>query len=274
MPLDQERLQAKKTHLAKLVLWFVPLLWTVNMVVARTAPGVMDPHLLALGRWSLAGLILAYIARTELWLHRDYLWQHKWRYIALGACGMWICGAWVYLAGRTTVAMNISLIYASAPVMIALGAALWLGEAFSKRQGLGVVLAMAGGVAPAGSDKVWLTGWRQGQAWRQEVDLASLVSAVGTDADPLMAHGDLVWVDRQPQIYIYGEVQRPGQVRLERSMTLMQALASGGGLTPRGTERGIRVHRRPTQGPVQVLQPALDDLLQPGDVVYVRESLF
>ena len=144
MPLDQERLQAKKLRMAKVALWFVPWLWTVNMVVARTAPGVMDPHLLALGRWSLAGLILGYLARTELWTQRNYVWQNKWRYIALGACGMWICGAWVYLAGRTTVAMNISLIYASAPVMIALGAALWLGEAFSKRQGLGVVLAMTG----------------------------------------------------------------------------------------------------------------------------------
>lgn len=144
MPHDVERAQAKKLRIAKVVFWFVPWLWTVNMVVARTAPGVMDPHLLALGRWSLAGLILGYLARTELWEQRDFVWHNKWRYIALGACGMWICGAWVYLAGRTTVAMNISLIYASAPVMIALGAALWLGEAFSKRQGLGVVLAMAG----------------------------------------------------------------------------------------------------------------------------------
>jgi protein involved in polysaccharide export with SLBB domain len=32
-------------------------------------------------------------------------------------------------------------------------------------------------------------------------------------------------------------VQRPGQLRLERGMTLMQALASGGGLTARGTAR-------------------------------------
>lgn len=144
MQYEIERAQAKKLRTAKVVFWFVPWLWTVNMVVARTAPGVMDPHLLALGRWSLAGLILGYMARAELWQQRDFVWQNKWRYIALGACGMWICGAWVYLAGRTTVAMNISLIYASAPVMIALGAALWLGEAFSKRQGLGVVLAMAG----------------------------------------------------------------------------------------------------------------------------------
>ena len=136
------------------------------------------------------------------------------------------------------------------------------------------VLAMAGGVAPTGSDVVWLNGWRQGQVWRHEVDLTALFSATGTDADPLMAHGDLIWVERQPQIYIYGEVQRPGQIRLERGMTLMQALASGGGLTLRGTERGIRVHRHSPQGAMQVLQPALDDRLQAGDVVYVKESLF
>jgi drug/metabolite transporter (DMT)-like permease len=67
-----------------------------------------------------------------------------WRYIALGACGMWICGAWVYLAGESTVAMNISLIYASSPVMIALGSVLWLGERFSKRQAFGVMLALMG----------------------------------------------------------------------------------------------------------------------------------
>jgi polysaccharide export outer membrane protein len=57
-------------------------------------------------------------------------------------------------------------------------------------------------------------------------------------------------------------------------MTLMQAVASGGGLTQRGTERGLRVHRRDESGEVQVLNPAMDDVLKPGDVVYVRESLF
>jgi polysaccharide export outer membrane protein len=81
-------------------------------------------------------------------------------------------------------------------------------------------------------------------------------------------------VDRQPQIYIYGEVQRPGPIRLERNMTLMQALATGGGLTQRGTEKGIRVHRRDASGSVQAITPGMDDRVQDGDVVYVRESLF
>ena len=143
MPTEALQLKAK-TRIALALMWFIPFLWTVNMVVARRAPGVVSPHVLALGRWALAGLILATVCRQELWQHRHTLREQVWRYIALGACGMWICGAWVYLAGESTVAMNISLIYASAPVMIALGSVLWLGERFSKRQTFGVVMALMG----------------------------------------------------------------------------------------------------------------------------------
>lgn len=143
MPIDNLR-PTTQTRLALGLMWFIPLLWTVNMVVARRAPGVVSPHVLALGRWALAGLILTTVCRHELWQHRQTLRAQVWRYIALGACGMWICGAWVYLAGESTVAMNISLIYASSPVMIALGSVLWLGERFSKRQTCGVVMALLG----------------------------------------------------------------------------------------------------------------------------------
>ena len=126
------------------LIWLIPLLWTVNIVVARQAPGVVSAHVLALGRWGIAGAILAAFSYRELWAQRAYVWQHRWRYVALGGCGMWICGAWVYLAGESTVGMNISLIYASSPVLIALGSVIWLGERFSKRQILGVILAMTG----------------------------------------------------------------------------------------------------------------------------------
>ena len=90
----------------------------------------------------------------------------------------------------------------------------------------------------------------------------------------MIQDGDAVYVERAPLVYIYGEVQRPGALRLERGMTLLQALAAGGGLTQRGTEKGIRVHRKSAQGEVQVLTPAMDDRVQDGDVVFVRESLF
>lgn len=135
---------AQHRRWALFLIWLTPLLWTVNIVVARTAPGLVSANVLALGRWALAGVLLAWVARQELWTHRQAIWAARWQYLALGTCGMWICGAWVYWAGESTTAMNISLIYAASPVMIALGAVWWLGERFSLRQSLGVVLAMAG----------------------------------------------------------------------------------------------------------------------------------
>jgi drug/metabolite transporter (DMT)-like permease len=133
-----------RVRLASWLMWVTPALWSVNYIVARSAPGIVEPHALALGRWALAGLILAYIARSELWKERRSTLAHGWRYLVLGALGMLVCGAWVYQGAQTTTAMNIALIYAASPVLIALGAVIWLGERFSWRQGLGVVVAMAG----------------------------------------------------------------------------------------------------------------------------------
>lgn len=136
------------------------------------------------------------------------------------------------------------------------------------------LLAIAGGVATAGADVVTLISTRGGQSQRIEVDLPKAFGPDRHVEDPVIQNGDIVWVDRAPIVYIYGEVQRAGALRLERGMTVMQALATGGGLTQRGTEKGIRVHRKGSDSKVQVVQPGMDDVLQDGDVVYVRESLF
>lgn len=139
------------------------------------------------------------------------------------------------------------------------------------------LLANAGGVATTGADMLVLTGVRNGKPFRLEVDLPSVFGPAaeqGRVNDVLIQNGDVLWVDRAPLVYIYGEVQRPGPMRLERGMTLMQVLAAGGGLTQRGTERGIRVHRKTGDGKVQVIQAAMDDSVKDGDVVYVKESLF
>jgi polysaccharide biosynthesis/export protein len=136
------------------------------------------------------------------------------------------------------------------------------------------LLAMAGGAASNGADRVVLTGTRNGQPFRAEVDLPALFAPGGAQQDLIIQNGDTIWVDRQPLVYIYGEVQRPGPMRLERDMTLLQALATGGGLTQRGTERGIRVHRKTADGGTEVITPSMGDRMREGDVVFVRESLF
>ena len=140
-------------------------MWSVNYVVARTAPGIISPHVLALGRWFLAGIILAAISRSELWRERHHTTKVWPQYLALGTLGMLICGAWVYWAAETTTAINIALIYAASPVLITLGAVVGLKESFSWRQGFGVVLALLGvlhvvvkGQWTALSQVVWVLG--------------------------------------------------------------------------------------------------------------------
>ena len=139
---------------------------------------------------------------------------------------------------------------------------------------LSELLATAGGIAQGGSDQVVLSGIRDRKPLRVVIDVPLLFAQSGGVNDPVIANGDTVYVERMPMVYIYGEVQRPGAMRLERDMTVLQGLASGGGLTQRGTEKGLRLHRRGADGKVQILQPGMNDLLQNGDVIYLRESLF
>lgn len=131
-------------RLALALLVITPALWAVNALIARKATGVIEPHLLAMLRWLLASGLFFLGAHGEIWAQRRQVladWHH---YLVLGALGMWICGAWVYIGGHTTSAANIGLIYAISPVLIVLASALWLGESFSRRQALGVGLALAG----------------------------------------------------------------------------------------------------------------------------------
>ena len=136
------------------------------------------------------------------------------------------------------------------------------------------MIATAGGVVPGGADQVVVVGTRNGQPYRAEIDLPSVFGAGRRANDLTLQNGDVIWVERAPMIYMYGEVQKPGSLRLERGMTVMQALAASGGLTQRGTERGLRVHRRDAEGKVRIIEPVMTDKLQPEDIMYIRESVF
>ncbi|NTV70823.1 MAG: polysaccharide export protein EpsE [Azonexaceae bacterium] len=137
------------------------------------------------------------------------------------------------------------------------------------------MLATAGGAIPSGgADVIILSGIRDGKAFRQEIDIPAMFIGGNTDLDIPVAGGDIIYVHRAPVFYIYGEVQRGGSYRLERNMSVLQGLAQGAGLTVRGTERGLRIHRRGPDGKVQIISPEKSELIQPDDVLYVQESFF
>lgn len=142
------------------------------------------------------------------------------------------------------------------------------------RRSLMDMVAVAGGIATDGGDKVSLIRQRDGKTVREEIDLVQMMRAGELNENYALVGGDVVFVERAPKFYIYGEVQRPGAVRLERAMTVTQALSAGGGLSLRGTERGLVIKRKDAQGQLQTIKAGANDLIQVDDVVQVQESWF
>lgn len=136
------------------------------------------------------------------------------------------------------------------------------------------LLAMAGGVNSSGGENAVLIKKGGNGQGGHPIDLFQLLQKGDMTHNVEVADGDIIYIPRMDVFYIYGEAQRPGSYRLQRNMTVMQALSMGGGLTPRGTQRGIQIKRKDASGAVVTIKADLSEVLMPDDVVYVKESLF
>ncbi len=134
-------------------------------------------------------------------------------------------------------------------------------------------LSQAGGIAVNGSDKIIVITNRNGKSEKLEIDIDQLYRSGNSSANIELSNGDSIYVPRAPVFYIYGEVQRPGAFRLEKDLNLAQAISLGGGISPRGTERGIKIKRQ-IKGQMKTIDAEQSELIQADDVVYVSESLF
>jgi len=136
------------------------------------------------------------------------------------------------------------------------------------------ILALAGGISPTGDDSVTVMVTRNGKTSKLEINVPTMYRTGDLSRNLELQNGDTIFVQRAPVFYIYGEVQRAGVYRLEPLMTVMQALSVGGGVTQRGTDRGLKIRRKTGDGKFQAIDAHLTDPVQPDDVIYVRESLF
>lgn len=133
-----------RRRFAHALLFLAPALWSANLLVARWSAEWFPPHALAFWRWLIALAAMLALGGGALWRKRDAVRREWVDLLVLGALGMWICGAFVYIGGRTTTATNIGLIYAGVPVLIMLMAAGMFRERLSGAQLLGAAIALAG----------------------------------------------------------------------------------------------------------------------------------
>ena len=135
------------------------------------------------------------------------------------------------------------------------------------------LLASAGGTTDGAADSIYLMRPTDGGYARTKIDLIQLLQFGELSVDRSLLNGDIVLVPETDVFYIYGQVGRPGRYPLERDMTVMQALSVASGVTDIGNENGIILRRREDTGGTET-EVDIMTVLEPGDVIYVKERRF
>jgi polysaccharide biosynthesis/export protein len=136
------------------------------------------------------------------------------------------------------------------------------------------LLALAGGALDTGSEEIFLLrADASGTLQRYPVNLKGLEKAKGVIPEQTLRGGDSILVPKADQFYIYGEVTAPNKYRVEPDMTVVQAIARAGGVTPRGSERRVDI-KRLVEGKYVTVKARLNDPVKADDVIHVKESIF
>lgn len=135
---------ARARALPYLFLAGAALFWAGNFVVARALRDVWAPVPLTSVRWAIALAVLLPFAWGPLRAHAPVLRRHLGWLVALAATGIVGFQVFAYQALATTTVVNAALLGATTPVAIALGAWWAFGDRPSARQGVGIVVSLAG----------------------------------------------------------------------------------------------------------------------------------
>jgi len=137
------------------------------------------------------------------------------------------------------------------------------GYSYKPGMTLDKAIALAGGYTElASKDRVILTRVINGVAQR--------FSMRSTDA---VLPGDIITIEESLQIFVNGEVQRPGNYVYQQGLTLEKTIALAGGFTGRASKKRIRVSRD-VDGQQKQGRIRMGDPVYPGDIISVPEGFF
>ncbi len=134
------------------------------------------------------------------------------------------------------------------------------------------LLAMAGGVEAQGADQVIIQK-ADARAHPLTYDVGRALIEGHGESDILLDAGDTVFVPKAALYFIEGEITKAGAYRVERNLSVQQAMANAGGVGPRGCERMVSIKRRADKGQPEERSARLDELVQPDDVLTLQPCL-
>ncbi|WP_343219567.1 DMT family transporter [Pseudodesulfovibrio sp. JC047] len=120
------------------------LVWSGNFIIARGLGDVLPPLTLATLRWATASIVLLPFTAHIMWRERALLRTH-WKHLFISAMfGVTIFNSFIYKAGHTTEALNLSLIATTTPVFVVILSRIYFGEAITRFRAMGLLVSISG----------------------------------------------------------------------------------------------------------------------------------
>jgi polysaccharide export outer membrane protein len=149
------------------------------------------------------------------------------------------------------------------------------------------VIANAGSTTPTASNTIIVQRYKDGMAaavsapvnpgdsrWAEvmRINLDELREGK-LSANLLLQDSDMIIVPAAERYYVSGFVKQPGSFVLRPGMTVRQAIAEAGGLTERGSTRGLKLIRKDNNGREVEIDAQMSDPVKPNDTIRVRQRL-
>jgi len=127
-----------------LLLFIQPIFMASNLVVARGGIEYVPPISLAFWRWAIVFLLLLPFTFSSLKKNYKIIKNEYKKLFFLGAMGCGVCGAFPFLAGKTTSVANMGIIYTSSPIFIILISGIFFSEKINLMKIIGLVSCLIG----------------------------------------------------------------------------------------------------------------------------------
>jgi polysaccharide biosynthesis/export protein len=140
-------------------------------------------------------------------------------------------------------------------------------------------LAQAGSPLSSASSELTIARQKKGASGAPSAENAEVIRInwrdlqIGKLNDVTLQDGDVIFVPKAQTFFIEGYVRNGGTFVLEPGLSVEQAIALAGGLTERGTNRGIKATRT-LNGKTSEVELKLSDKVQAGDVIHIKQRLF
>ncbi len=119
-------------------------IWSGNFILARGLHDSIPPVSLAFYRWMVAVIIFFPFAFKHLVREWSLIKDHLIYFSITALLGITAFNTFIYIAGHTTTAMNLSLIAITFPIFILLFSRIIYKEYLTIKKGIGIVLVLIG----------------------------------------------------------------------------------------------------------------------------------